>query len=292
MARGFDLTRQRHKERQRQVKSYGTETPLSSAAVERGSTRWLNGSKVVIEGLLDVAGTATVGGTLSVTGTFNGSGVNNLDGTNNLSGDNNLTGPTEISGSLDVTGPTSLDGVLTINGDTSITGLLSIEGDSTISGKLDIEGKTTVAADLELVSGGKFIAGETTIEPSGKATFGDVVIDPASIYLIQTPGGWVSGTGADDITLASSLSSSVSLNGSRAELDYKGVKVTARAGAIDLNAPVVHASGRYLVNNGVGAAGVEVSATRLKIGNLPTTSVGTSNVHADSNGIFYRVTNP
>lgn len=301
MPKEINLRKNKVQQSKQQVSTYGTQTPLSSTAVERGSTRWLNGSTVVIEGLLSVSGTATVSGVLSVTGTFNGSGTNNLDGTNNLSGDNNLTGPTEISGSLDVTGPTNLDGVLTINGDTTITGLLAVDGPTTISGTLDIEGATTVAADFEIIAGGLFKSGVTKIEPTGKATFGDVIIDPESIYLIKTPGGYISGTGADDITLASSSTSSVSLNNSRAELSYGStVKVTAdstkaelrfgtslvkaRAGAIDLTASKTWVSGEMQINGIARFQAVQVFAP-----NLPTTA-NPPNLHLTSNGQFYRST--
>lgn len=275
MAKKIDLRSPKVREQKRQVATYGTQTPLSSTAVERGSTRWLDGSNVSIEGLLSVSGTATVGGTLSVTGTLNASGAINLSGS------------TGITGPLNVTGTTTIGGNTNITGELNVTGPTTLDGDTDIGGLLDITGKTTIRNDLELLAGGLFKAGQTKIEPTGKATFGNVIIDPASIYLIKTPGGWVSGTGGDDITLASSASSSVSLNSARAELDYKGVKVTARAGAIDLNAPVVNVQTKLVVGTST-----ELQESRLRVGNLPNTSVAVPNVHVDSNGIFYRVTNP
>lgn len=293
---GENLTRQRRKER-----NYGTKTDLSSTTVERGNTHWAEGSNVNIDGFLGVAGTQRVTGLLDVTGTFNGSGTNNLDGTNNLSGDNNLTGPTEVSGSLDVTGPTNLDGVLTINGDTTITGLLAVDGPTTISGTLDIEGATTVAADLELIAGGLLKAGVTKIEPNGKATFGDVVIDPNSIYMIQAPGGNMVSGAADQISLSSSSSSSVSLDSTRAELDYKGAAKTtldgakaqlsfgttlvkARAGAIDLDAAKTWLTGQMEVAGFARFQGVGFYAP-----NLPSTS-NPPNLHITSGGQVYRST--
>ncbi|WP_334123030.1 hypothetical protein [Glutamicibacter sp.] len=209
MAKKIDLRSPKVREQKRQVATYGTQTPLSSTAVERGSTRWLDGSRVDIEGIFNLTGTGNVsgrlnvGGTLDVTGTFNGSGVNNLDGTNNLSGDNNLTGPTEVSGSLDVTGPTNLDGVLTINGDTSITGLLNVTGDTTLAGLVDITGDTTITGQLDVdgpttISGTLGIEGETTLKndlnvtSGGKITAGNLEIEPANGGQINFTGGSLS----------------------------------------------------------------------------------------------------
>lgn len=307
MARVVDLTGENVTRQRRKERNFGTKTDLPSTSVERGNTHWTDGSNVNIDGFLGVAGTQRVTGLLDVTGTFNGSGTNNLDGTNNLSGDNNLTGPTTISGSLDVTGPTNLDGVLTINGDTSITGLLEVTGDTTISGTLDIEGNTTVASDFEIISGGLFKSGVTKIEPTGKATFGDVVIDPESIYLIKTPGGYISGTGGDDITLASSLTSSVSLNNARAELSYGAtnkvttdntkselrfgsVFVTARAGAIDLTAPATNISGNLKVTGTSDVTGFAYFRGRgFYLTDLPSTA-NPPNLHITSGGQVYRST--
>jgi len=246
--------------------------------VERGSTRWLNGSTVVIEGLLDVTGTATVGGTLSVTGTFNGSGVNNLDGTNNLSGDNNLTGPTEISGSLDVTGPTNLDGVLTINGDTSITGLLTITGDTTITGALSIEGDSTISGKLDVTGamstkGTLSVEGVTTLKndlnvtEGGKITAGNLEIEPAN-------GGQIN-------FLNGSLSST-----SFGALLNNTIRVELSGPVIDLSAPTTNVAGRLEVEGRI------VGNERLVLPNTPTTSNSTfiPNVHMDSNGFIYRTT--
>lgn len=184
MAKLNNLNANKVQERQRQVRTYGTKTDLASTVVERGSTHWAEGSNVHIDGLLGVAGTATVSGVLSVTGTLNASGQINLSGSTAITGPLNVTGTTtiggntNITGELNVTGPTTLDGVLDIGGDTTITGTLSIEGGSTISGKLDVtgamstkgtlsvEGVTTLKNDLNVTSGGKIKAGNLEIEPT------------------------------------------------------------------------------------------------------------------------------
>ncbi|MGP5689782.1 hypothetical protein [Glutamicibacter ardleyensis] len=280
MPKEINLRQNKVQQRKQQVSTYGTQTPLSSTAVERGSTRWLNGSTVVIEGLLDVTGRALVSGLLDVTGTFNGSGTNNLDGTNNLSGDNNLTGPTTI------------DGVLTINGDTSITGLLEVTGDTTISGTLDIEGNTTVASDFEIISGGLFKSGVTKIEPTGKATFGSFIIDPSSNKLIQSPGGWLFSDGSDSIGLAGSATSSVNLNSSRAELVYgSSSRVVARTGAIDLTAPAVNVSGALKVTGRTDLDGsIYLNAALIQITPSTPTIASPPNLFMSASGRLYRST--
>lgn len=279
MAKKIDLRSPKVREQKRQVATYGTQTPLSSTAVERGSTRWLDGSNVSIEGLLSVSGTATVGGTLSVTGTLN------------ASGSINLSGSTGITGPLNVTGTTTIGGNTNITGELNVTGPTTLDGDTDIGGLLDITGKTTIRNDLELLSGGLFKAGQTKIEPTGKATFGNVIIDPASIYLIKTPGGWVSGTGADDITLASSASSSVSLNSARAELDYKGVKVTARAGAIGLTATVTNISGDLKVDGRTDLNGsIYLNAALIQISPSTPTTPNAPNLYISASGRLYRST--
>lgn len=307
MAKLNDLTSNKVQERKRQVRTYGTKTDLASTVVERGSTHWAEGSNVNIDGSLGVAGTATVSGTLSVTGTLNASGSINLSGSTGITGPLNVTGTTtiggntSITGELVVTGPTTLDGILDIGGDTTITGLLAVEGNSTISGTLDITGRTTIAADLELLTGGKLIAGETTIEPTGRATFGDVIIDPNSIYMIQAPGGNMVSGAADQISLSSSTSSSVSLDSTRAELDYKGAAKTtldglkaqlsfgtslvkARAGAIDLDTAKVNVSGQLDVTGFTWLRGAG-----LYFPGIPTTAYP-PNLHITSTGQVFRST--
>lgn len=178
MARLNDLTSNKVQERKRQVRTYGTKTDLASSTIDRGNTHWTQGSRVSIDGLLDIDGTATVSGLLSVTGTLNGSGDINLSGSTEITGPLDITGATTIGGSLEVTGPTTLDGVLDIGGNTTITGTLGIQGDTSITGKLDvtgptaikgtlgIEGVTTLKNDLNVTSGGKIKAGNLEIEPA------------------------------------------------------------------------------------------------------------------------------
>lgn len=249
--------------------------PLSNSSLGRGQMRFYNGSVLLIQnGALKVTGSATISGLLDVTGRAEISGLLDVSGTAN------------ISGILNVSGQTTLSGTTTIAGPTGITGKLTIQGDTSITGQLDISGKTTVKNDLELLSGGILKAGVTKIEPSGKATFGSFIIDPSSDKLIQAPGGWLFTSGPDSLGIASSNSSSVNLNGSYAELNYKGESVVrAEAGLINLNAPQTSVNGNLVVTGkttGSGAAtwsadsnfngAVIINSQYVYIHNLPTTA--------------------
>ncbi|GAA3305443.1 hypothetical protein [Glutamicibacter nicotianae] len=293
MARVIDLTGENITRQRRKERNYGTKTDLPSTTVERGNTHWAEGSNVHIDGLLGVAGTATVSGTLSVTGTLNASGQINLSGSTAITGPLNVTGTTtiggntNITGELNVTGPTTLDGVLDIGGDTTITGKLDVTGPMATKGTLSVEGVTTIKNDLNVTA-------------EGRITVGDLVIDQSS------PGGNIGFDGAGitsgllgfrfTATTKDAVVESTSASG-KAQLTAGGSTVTARANAIDLDAPKVWVNGeleatgisrfpRIFIGSGFGT---EISPTRLKIGSLPTTTTATANVHCDSNGYFYRI---
>ncbi|UAV84848.1 hypothetical protein BV113_00540 [Glutamicibacter phage BIM BV-113] len=260
--------------------------------------RFYDGSELLIQnGALNVTGSATISGVLNVSGQTNLSGQVSVTGPMNITGTTTIGGNTSITGELVVTGPTTLDGITDIGGDTTITGqlsvtgptdldgLLTINGDTTITGLLDITGDTTVDGNFEITAGGLFKSGETTIEPTGKATFGDFVIDPSSNKLIDSPAGWVFTTGPDSIGLASSLTSSLNLNSDKAELNYPGSIVRASNGRIDLNTAKVWINGELEVS----------TTTRLKTAllylsaSLPTVTYQ-PNLYVHTDGRVYRST--
>jgi len=288
-----NLARSNLKDIPKKIREQQYATPLNGSAIGRKGLRVYDGGWIRIEnGGLQVTGTAIISGVLDVTGTTN------LSGETNISGPLDVTGATTISGSLDVTGPTNLDGLLTINGDTTITGLLDvtgdttitglldIEGDTTISGTLDITGNTTVASDFEIISGGLFKSGVTTIEPTGKATFGSFVIDPSSNKLIEAPGGWLFTNGPGSIGLADSGSSSVSLNSSAAILDYKAIStVVAGVSGISLNAATTSVSGNLNLTGWLS-----VASSIVNFQNLSTTSNAPNLYRDPSSGRLYAST--
>lgn len=249
---------------------------LAHSAIGREGLEVYDGGWIrILNGGLQVIGTATISGTLDVTGTTNLKGQTSVTGPMEISGTTNITGNTNIMGELNVTGPTTLDGITEIGGDTTITGLL------------DIKGNTTVDGDFEILGNGLFKAGETKIEPNGKATFGDFVIDPNSNKLIDSPAGWLFSSGPDSIGLSSSNTSSVNLNATFAELNYGGASasvVRASNGRIDLNAAKTWVSGGLEV-----AGSVKFTAVQVQLTGVPTTA-NQPNVHISSTGYLYRST--
>lgn len=156
---------------------------LAHSAIGREGLEVYDGGWIrILNGGLQVIGTATISGVLDVTGTTNLQGQTSVTGPMEISGTTNITGNTNILGELNVTGPTTLDGVTEIGGDTTVTGLLDVTGDTTISGQLDVtgpmstkgtlsvEGVTTLKNDLEVTTGGKIKAGNVEIDPTGSGT--------------------------------------------------------------------------------------------------------------------------
>lgn len=229
MAQKINLRSSTIKAQRRQVQTYGTQTPLSSTAVERGQTRWLDGSKVVIEGLLDITGLTTISGAL------------NVSGTTTLSGSTTIAGPTGITGALTVTGPTNLNGKLDIGGDTKITGLLDITGNTTVTGNLDVSGPLDVTGTTNL-AGVTTLRNDLNVTTGGKIKAGNIEIRPDA-----------------------------------------GGQIAMQGGAITSDA-----LGMGLVNQ----TGIQISSPNTKLTNLPTTDVAKANVHIDSNGRLWKVTNP
>ncbi|MGH3651548.1 hypothetical protein [Glutamicibacter sp.] len=254
----------------RRLKRLETNTMLASASVGRGRLRFYDGSVLLIEnGALNVTGTATISGVLDVSGITNLKGQVSVTGPMEISGTTNITGNTNIMGELNVTGPTTLDGITDIGGDTTITGLLDITGDTTVDG------------NFEILGNGLFKAGVTQIEPNGKATFGDFIIDPSSNKLIQAPGGWLFSTGPGSIGLADSGTSSVNLNSVYAELNYNTARIR-----LTLNDTVI--SNRLTVE---GAA--EVKGNMIVRGGTVTfqnllSATSPPNVFIDSSGVLRR----
>ena len=276
MARVVDLTGENVTRKNRKERNYGTKTDLSSTTVERGNTHWAEGSNVHIDGLLGVAGTATVSGTLRVTGLLDVTGTLNASGQINLSGSTGITGPlnvtgtttiggnTSITGELNVTGPTTLDGVLDIGGDTTITGLLAVDGPTTISGKLDVTGAMATKGTLS-VEGVTTLKNDLNITTGGKITAGNLMIEPAN-------GGQIN-------FLNGSLSS-----GSFGALLNNTVAAELLAPRINLNAPRTDVKGQLWVTEGANFA-----SSVFTVQNLPT-SANQPNIWVSSTGRFYRST--
>lgn len=266
MAEKINLRSSKVKEQKRRVADYGTETPLSSTAVERGSTRWLSGSTVVIEGLLDVTGLTAISGTLNVSGTTTLSGSTTIAGPTGITGALTIAGATSITGKLDVTGPTTLAGALDITGDTTVAGKLDVSGPMATKGALSVEGVTTLKNDLTVTTGGKIKAGNVTIDPSvlsGALTFTN------GTRLAQTPNG---------AQLESVGGGAVTVSPGQADLGIiGGGAVIANAAGVTLIGTQISVTGKLIVTNGARFDGITQG------------SAGTpANVHIDSQGNLWR----
>lgn len=149
------------------VERFMSNSNMNHSAIGREGLEVYDGGWIrILNGGLQVIGTATISGTLDVTGTTNLKGQTSVTGPMEISGTTNITGNTNIMGELVVTGPTTLDGITEIGGDTTITGLLDVTGPMSTKGTLSVEGVTTLKNDLNVTSGGKITAGNLSIEPT------------------------------------------------------------------------------------------------------------------------------
>lgn len=209
--------------RARRIRSYGTQTPLSSAAVERGSTRWLDGSRVDIEGILNLIGRMNASGVVDVTGTLNGSGTNNFSGTNNLTGVNHLVGPTDVAGNFEIISGGQFkagDSLIYPDGSAKF-GDLGIASDGTMQAglfELRPDGSADFG-DLSISKDGVLTTGDTKIDTTGRAEFGDFIIDPNSNYPIEAPGGRMVSNGMNQIGLETA-GAAILIDGNSATINY------------------------------------------------------------------------
>lgn len=129
--------------------------PMNNAAIGRGGIEVYDGGVIrITNGGLSVTGTATITGTLQADGTIAFTGTFTQSGPSTFTGTTNLNGPTNIAGITSITGNTTVTGDFTTNGTMKTTGTLSVEG------------VTTLKNDLNVTTGGKIRAGNTTISPS------------------------------------------------------------------------------------------------------------------------------
>lgn len=259
MAEKINLRSSKVKEQKRRVADYGTETPLSSTAVERGSTRWLSGSTVVIEGLLDVTGLTTISGTLNVSGT------------------------TTLSGSTTIAGPTGITGALTIAGATSITGQLDVTGPTTLAGTLDITGNTKLTGNMDVLGGGKITVGNTILSPG--ASNGGVEF---------ASGGGVGGNAGGVVMRGSANSGFMALADTTSSMFAGASQITASSAdikvaspLINLNAPQTSVNGNLVVTGTAKVTSNTELLGRVRVGN-PYTTGNAPNIYMDANGWLYR----
>lgn len=123
------------------VERFMNNSNMNHSAIGREGLEVYDGGWIrILNGGLQVIGTATISGVLDVTGTFNASGDNNMSGTNNLSGVNHLTGPTDVAGNFEIiAGGLFKSGTVEIRPDGSADfGTLNIESDGTLNVNNDV----------------------------------------------------------------------------------------------------------------------------------------------------------
>lgn len=161
---------------------------LAHSAIGREGLEVYDGGWIrILNGGLQVIGTATISGTLDVTGTFNASGNNNLSGTNSI------TGPTTVSGTLDITGDTTVAGNFEIiSGGLFKSGTVEIRPDGSADfGTLNIEsdGTLNVNNDVNVLTDGIINVG-TNMKLTPSDDGGSVVFQDGS--KVTSVGGTVS----------------------------------------------------------------------------------------------------
>lgn len=206
------------------------QSKLANSAVGRDGLEVYDGGWIrILNGGLEVIGSAIVSGVLNVTGTTN------LSGENNLSGTNHLTGPTDVAGDFEIIAGGQFkagESVILPDGSADF-GEFHIAPDGTLTAgqfelrpdgsadfadlKIDATGKMTSGrfelnpdgsakfGDMTVDKDGLITTGETKIDTTGKAEFGDFIIDPASNFPIQAPGGRMFSSGVNQIGLTSDV---------------------------------------------------------------------------------------
>ena len=250
MAEKMDLSSSKVQARQRQLATYGTQTPLSSTAVDRGSTRWLNGSYV------EVSGTLTGDGTFDWSGSFAQSGETTFSGEVNLVGPVTIAGDTTMSGRLTQNGPSHLNGATDIAGDLTSTGNFTVNGPTDLNGAIDITGDVTATGNFN-VNGPMKTTGSLSVE------------------------------GALDIKGPSTLSSNLTVAaGKKVTLGGLTLENTG-AGGGTVNFPNGSVSSGPLGMLLVSSIRIEIGAPEIKLSSLPTTTQP-ANLYVDGTGKVFR----
>lgn len=216
----------------RRLRQLEFNTNQNAMGIGRGGIDVYGGGGITIEnGGLVVTGSATITGVLEATGTINMSGVFtatgdvNLNGPVDIAGNTTITGDVTSAGHFTQTGPTDLNGVTTVAGDTTVTGDFTVNGPMKTTGTLGVEGVTTLKANLNVISGGKIIAGGLSLDPL--ATGGSLVF---------AGGGGVQGQSG--ITVMKGFGNAGFLSSTMASMFAGSNSINVEAGIIDITGPI------------------------------------------------------
>ena len=170
-----------------------------------------------------------------------------------------------------------LNGGLEVIGTAYITGRLISNGENIFNGTTEMNGPTTVAGDFEIIAGGIFKAGGTTINPDGSAQFGALAIGAdgkltAGLFTLNPDGSAEFGT----LGIASDGTLTV-----RNDINVEaGGKI--KAGNLEIepaNGGQINFTGGSLSAGAFGALLNNTTAVELQ---APTIKLNTSNVNINS----------
>ncbi len=163
----------------KRLRALETAAPLQNASIGAGGVRVHSGGVITIQnGGLYVTGTAEIIGTLIASGIIDFTGDVTISGPLNVTGLMTLAGDLVVaSGGKITAGTIELNpdgsakfGTMTISPTGKITsGSAEINPDGSVkfgTFLIDTAGKVTLANDLNVTTGGKIVAGNTTISPS------------------------------------------------------------------------------------------------------------------------------
>ena len=264
---------------------------LAHSAIGREGLEVYDGGWIrILNGGLQVIGTATISGVLDVTGTFNASGNNNLSGTNSL------TGPTTVSGTLDITGDTTVAGNFEIiSGGLFKSGTVEIRPDGSADfGTLNIEsdGTLNVNNDVNVLTDGIINVG-TNMKLTPSDDGGAMVFQDGS--KVSSVGGTVqvksSSPGVGLTAGLNTASIGAGPTGATMSVDDAGdwviqgsqVTIQSIGDTADLN-------GSLDISNKLTVAGsVKFTGLQVQLTGIPTTA-NQPNVHISGTGYLYRST--
>lgn len=271
---------------------------LSHSSIGREGLEVYDGGWIrILNGGLQVIGTATISGVLEVTGTFNASGDNNMSGTNNLSGENHLTGPTDVAGNFEIiAGGLFKSGTVEIRPDGSADfGTLNIESDGTLN----------VNNDVNVLTNGIINVG-TNMKLTPSDDGGSMVFQDGS--KVTSVGGTVSVRSASSgVGFTAGLNTASMSSGPSGALmsvdDLGNWSIEGAASSVIATGDAISLTGKLTLNNTVNGKGIATwdassyfnGAVRFNnstfiVAALPTTS-SAPNLYVDpSTGRVYRST--
>ncbi|KWR73335.1 hypothetical protein RN04_03575 [Arthrobacter sp. W1] len=252
---------------------------LSHSSIGREGLEVYDGGWIrILNGGLQVIGTATISGVLDVTGTFNASGVNNL------SGENHLTGPTDVAGNFEIiAGGLFKAGTVEIRPDGSADfGTLNIESDGTLN----------VHNDVNVLTGGIINVGTnmqlTPSDDGGAMVFqdGSKVSSVAGTVQVKSSSPGVGLTaGLNTASIGAGPTGATMSVDDAGDWVIQGTRVTIQSigDTADLN-------GSLDISNKLTAAGsVKFTGLQVQLTGIPTTA-NQPNVHISGTGYLYRST--